>query len=186
MAAVITVAVVTVIGAGAWFFGWHLSPNSSTSIIQIRWTSFCVGGLIVGLFLAILLHSLHEERVISRTVAATLQGRDSTTDEEFGRRYYANDLAPLAGRLRRILADNLGCDLAGMIPSDDFEKWLYLFPGPDSAADSFFEELAIEFHLTRECSWPEQFGSFDGLVKFVGQHSFGRRARPAQPDSVEA
>jgi hypothetical protein len=64
-----------------------------------------------------------------------------------------------------------------MIPSDDFEKWLYLFPGPDSAADTFFEDLAIEFQLGRDCPWPEHFESFDALVKFVWQYSrVGKRS----------
>ena len=123
------------------------------------------------MLLVVLLHSIHEEHVINRTVAESLRGRPPLTDEEFGRCHYANDVAPLAAKLRRLLADNLGCDLSGMIPSDDFEKCLYLFPGPDSAADSFFEELAIEFQLTRDCPWPERFGSFDALVNFVAQHA---------------
>jgi hypothetical protein len=58
-----------------------------------------------------------------------------------------------------------------MIPSDDCERWLYLFPGPDSAADSFFEEMAIEFQLIRDCPWPERFGSFDALVRFLAEHA---------------
>jgi hypothetical protein len=74
------------------------------------------------------------------------------------------------------LADNLGCELSGMIPTDDFETWLYLFPGPDSAADSFFEGLAIEYQLTRDCPWPERFGSFDALVKFVAEHAPASKA----------
>jgi hypothetical protein len=141
----------------------------------LSWTALCVGGLIVGVFLVIARHCIHEERALKRTVADALHGRESLTDEEFGRRYYANDLAPLVARLRRLLADHLGSDLSGMIPSDDFEKWLYLFPGPDSAADSFFEELAIECQLTRNCPWPERFGSFDALVSFVAEHAHAPR-----------
>ena len=136
-------------------------------------TNLCIGGLIVAVFVVITLHSIHEEHVISRTVAKTLHGRNPLTDEEFGKRYYANELAPQAAQVRRMLADNLGCDLSGMVPSDDFEKWLCLSSGPDSAADSFFEELVIEFQLTRACPWPERFGSFDALVNFVKQNSFG-------------
>jgi hypothetical protein len=99
---------------------------------------------------------------------------------------YANDLARLAAQLRRMLADNLGCELSGMIPCDDFEKWLYLFPDPDSGADSFFEELAIELQLTRAFPWPERFGSFDALVKFVRQHSFGGRGQDFRHGGVDA
>jgi hypothetical protein len=62
-----------------------------------------------------------------------------------------------------------------MIPPDDFEKWLCLSSGPDSAADSFFEELAIEFQLTRDCPWPERFGTFDALVRFLVEHAHLRK-----------
>ena len=58
-----------------------------------------------------------------------------------------------------------------MIPTDDFEDWLRLSSGPDSAADSFFEELATEYQLRRDCPWPERFGSFDALVRFVADHA---------------
>jgi|ERR1019366_1595392 hypothetical protein len=170
--AAITIAAIVVIGAGVWLIGRHLTAIPSNLADPIRWPAWFFGGLFVVVLLVILLHSIHEEHVISRTVADFLRGRPPMTDEEFGRRYYANDLAPLAAQLRRMLADNLGCDLSGIIPSDDFEKWLYLFPGPDSAADSFFEELAIEFQLTRDCPWPQRFGSFDALVRFVAEHAY--------------
>jgi len=162
-----------VIAAVAWF-------------CSIRGLVWGFGGLFVVMMLVILLHSIHEEHVISRTVVDALHGRDRLTDEEFGRRYYANDLAPLAAQVRRMLADNLGCDLSGMIPSDDFEKWLNLSSGPDSAADSFFEELAIEFQLSRDCPWPERFGSFDVLVSFVKQYSGGGRTQNAGSGSLPA
>jgi hypothetical protein len=169
--AAVTIAAIALTGAGVWLFAQHLSANSSMPAVQIRWTPLLIGGLIVAVFVVILLHSIHEEHVTSRTVADALRGREPLTDEEFGLRYYPTDLAPLAAQLRRILADNLGCDLSAMIPPDDFEKWLDLFPGLDSAADSFFEEIAIEFQLTRDCPWPKRFGTFDALVRFLAQHA---------------
>ena len=157
MAAAAIVAIL-LIETVAWF-----CPN--------RWHVWAFGGLFVVVMLVILLHAIHEEHVISHTVVDALHGRDCLTDEEFGEHYYANDPAPLAAQVRRMLADNLGCDLSGMIPADDFEKWLYLSSGPDSAADSFFEELAIKFQLSRDCPWPERFGTFDALVRFVAEHA---------------
>jgi hypothetical protein len=172
MAAVV-IAAILVIAAVAWF-----CPTG--------WLVWAYGGLFVIMMLVILLHSVHEDHVISRTVVDALHGRDRLTDVEFGRRYYADDLAPLAAQVRRMLADNLGCALSGMTPSDDFEKWLCLSSGVDSAADSFFEELAIEFQLTRDAPWPQRFESFDALVKFVKEHSFGGRAEDSQYGSVDA
>ena len=77
-------------------------------------------------------------------------------------------------RVREVELDE--CDLAGMTPADNFEQWLNLFPGPDSAADAFFEAVAIEFQLRRDCPWPERFGSFDALVSFVTQHAPAAKA----------
>jgi hypothetical protein len=160
--AAVAIAAILVIAAAAWF-------------CPTRWLVWVLGGLFVVIMPVILFHSIHEEQVISRTVVDALHDRDPLTDEEFGRHYYANDLAPLAAQLRRMLADNLGCDLSGMIPPDDFEKWLNLSSSPDSAADSLFEELAIEFQLTRDCPWPERFGTFDALVRFLAKHAHRRK-----------
>jgi hypothetical protein len=55
-----------------------------------------------------------------------------------------------------------------LIPTDDFEPWFELSSGPDSAAGNFFEEVAIEFGLTR---WPDRLGSFDALVRFVAEQA---------------
>jgi hypothetical protein len=170
-------AMIIVLCAGVWVFGRHFFANSSSRLIQFESAPVCFGGLFVGVMVVILLHSIHEENVTRRTVANALRGRNLSTDEEFGKRSYENDLAQLAAQLRRLLADNLGCDLSGMVPSDDFEKWLYLFPGPDSAADSFFEELAIKYQLTRDCPWPERFGSFDGLIRFVAEYAVATKIR---------
>jgi len=132
-----------------------------------RWPAlWCFGalGIVVG---ALILHDIYETRRIRRAVGDALRGRPPLTDEEFGSRFYEPEVAQVASRLRCLLAENLECDLAGMIPADDFENWLALSSGPDSAADTCFEELAIEFQLTRDCPWPDRFGSLDALVRFV-------------------
>lgn len=115
----------------------------------------------------VILHGIYESRKIRRMVAEALRNRPPLTDEEFGSQFYDPAIAPVASRLRRLLAENLECDLAGLIPTDDFESWLALSSGPDSAADSLFEELAIEFQLRRDCPWRERFDSFGTLVRFV-------------------
>jgi len=175
--AVVMIVSIVLIGVGVRLSWRYLFSNSSISAFPIGWPTVIGGALFVVMLLAILLHSMHEERVTGRTVADALHGRDPLTDEELGRRFYEPDLAPIASRLRRLLAEHLDCDLSGMIASDDFEKWLSLFSGPDSAADSFFEELAIEFQLTRECPWPERFESFDALVRFVAEHERAPKTR---------
>ncbi len=128
------------------------------------------GGL--GIVVAVVIvHGIYESRKIRRVVVEALRGRPPLTDKELGSRFYDPAIAPVASRLRRLLAENLECDLAGMIPTDDFESWLALSSGPDSAADSFFEELAIEFQLRRDCPWPNRFDSFEALVEFVTENT---------------
>ncbi len=136
--------------------------------LAMFWT--ILGGVCF-LVLVVIVHGLHEQRVTRRAVAGALHGRALTTDQEFARLFDTLEMGQIAARVRRLLADNLSCDLSGLIPGDDFEKWLSLFPGLDSAVDSFFEEPASEFQLTRECPWPERFGSFDALVRFVAAHA---------------
>jgi hypothetical protein len=134
-------------------------------------------GAAVIVVVMVILHGIHETRATRRVVADALEGRVRMTDEEFGSRFYEPAIAPVAARLRHLLADNLECDLAGLTPPDCFEDWLELFPGPDSAADSFFETVAIEFHLTRDCPWPGRFGSFDSLVRFVAEQAYAAKAK---------
>ncbi len=129
---------------------------------------FGVLGIVVAV---VILHDIYESRRIRRVVMEALRGRPPLTDEEFGTRFYDPAIAPVASRVRRLLAEHLECDLAGMIPTDDFEDWLRLSSGPDSAADSFFEELATEFQLHRDCPWPNRFDSFATLVEFVNENT---------------
>ncbi len=135
-------------------------------------------GIVVGL---IVLQQILESRRIRRVVGEALRGRPPLTDEAFGVRFFDPAIAPIAARLRRLLAENLECDLAGLVPSDDFEQWLALSSGPDSAADGFFEEMAIEFELARDCPWPDRFGSFDALVRFVAANGPARPAVAGTP-----
>jgi hypothetical protein len=150
---------VAIIGVAAWWlvrtpdvWGW-----------PARW-GFGALGIVVAL---VILHGVLESRRIRRIVSEALRDRLPLTDVEFGVCYFAPAIAPLATRLRQLLAENLECDLAGMIPTDDFESWLALSSGPDSAADCFFEALAIECQLPVGAPWPERFGSFKALVQWV-------------------
>jgi Na+/melibiose symporter-like transporter len=93
--ATLTIAAILIIGAGVWLGGRHLSANG-------RWLPLSFGGLVVVMFLVIVVHSVHEEHVIKRTVAQALQGRDPFRDEDFGKRFYAKDLSGLAAQLRRL------------------------------------------------------------------------------------
>lgn len=134
------------------------------------WPALLGGGFVIVMGL-IILQAVFEERRIRRVVGEALSGRPPLTHEEFGVRFFDPAIAPIAARLRRMLAEGMDCDLAGMVPTDDFEQWLDLSSGPDSAADMFFEQLAIEFELRRDCPWPDRFGSFDALVRFVDEHA---------------
>ena len=166
----VTFTAVAVVGTGAWLLARHFGPRDPTPDNIMRWLAYGTCGA-VGLFVLItVLQGRHETRALRRVVAEDLRDCLPITDEEFGNQFFEPSRAALAARLCRLLADGLDCDLAGMMPADDFEKWLYLFPGPDSAADIFFEELAIEHQLKRGLPWPARFGSFNALIKFVAEH----------------
>ena len=157
--ALVALLAIAVSGAVAWL----LIRTPDLGRLPALW-GFGALGVVVAV---LILHDIYETRRIRRAVAEALRGRPPLTDEEFGSRFYDPEVAQVAARLRRLLAENLDSDLGGMIPADDFENWLALSSGPDSAADTFFEELAIEFRLLRDCPWPERFGCFDTLVRFV-------------------
>lgn len=148
---------------------WLIIGNTALKISPGYW-GLAAFGVVVA---AVILHDIHETRRIRRAVAEALRSREPLTDEEFGRHFYEPSVAPVASRLRRLLGEHLDCDLTGLIPADDFMRWLDLSSGPDSAADGFFEELATEFQLTRDCPWPDRFVSFDALVRFVAEQADG-------------
>ena len=157
--ALVALLAVVVIGVAVW----RLIRTPGLS----GWPAFWGFGALGIVVAVVILHDIYESRRIRRVVAEALRGRPPLADEEFGSRFHDPAVAPVASRLRRLLAEHLACDLAGMIPTDDFENWLALSSGPDSAADGFFEELAIEVQLRRDCPWPKRFGSFETLVGFV-------------------
>ncbi len=179
--ALVTLTAIAVVGTGVWLLGRHFGPPDPTPNEVMRWLAFGTCGA-VGLFVLVtVLQGRHETRTLRRVVAEDLRDRPPLTDEEFGKQFFEPSKAALAARLRRLLADGLDCDLAGMLPADDFEKWLYLFPGPDSAADIFFEELAIEHQIKRGLPWPARFGSFEALVRFVAEHAAAEH--PSRPST---
>jgi len=169
--ALVALLAIAVIGAAVW---WLIRTPGLQG-----WPAFWGFGALGVVVAMVILHGIYETRRIRRAVAEALRGRLPLTDEEFGSRFYEPEVAQVAARLRRLLAENLDSDLGGMIPADDFENWLALSSGPDSAADTFFEELAIEFQLSRKAPWPDRFESFDALVKFVGQHSQRKNNAPS-------
>lgn len=167
----VVIIAAVVVFAGLCLLGLFLHSVLHPPADTMRWLAYGGIGAAVAVVILVILQGMHESRATRRFIAEALRDRPRLTNEEFGGKYYGPDLAPLATRLRCLLAENLECDLGGMTPADDFEAWLYLFPGPDSAADTFFEELAMEFQLKRDCPWPERFGSFDALVKFVNEQA---------------
>ncbi len=166
-----------VVFASLYLPGLFLHSMSYPPSDTMRCITYCGLGAVVLVVLAVILHEIHETRATRRFVGEALRGRPPMTDEEFGRLFFETNVPPVASRLRGMLAESLECDLAGMMPLDDFEAWLDLFPGPDSAADTFFERVAVEFQLRRDCPWPERFGSFEALVRFVVEHRPAAQAR---------
>jgi len=119
--ALVALQAIAVSGAVAWL----LIRTPDLGRLPALW-GFGALGVVVAV---LILHGIYETRRIRRAVAEALRGRPPLTDEEFGSRFYNPEVAQVAARLRRLLAENLDSDLGGMIPADDFENWLALSSG---------------------------------------------------------
>ncbi len=64
---------------------------------------------------ALWLHASSNRRLVERRFA----GRDALSADEFGRRLFNTTQAPIAAKLRGLLTDELGLDLARLRPEDE-------------------------------------------------------------------
>jgi len=104
--AVVIIAAIVVF-VGLCLLGLFLHSISYPPADTMQWLA-CFGiGAIAVVVLMVILHGMHETRATRRFVAEVLRDRLPMSDEEFGRRYYSPDLAPLAARLRCLLAETL-------------------------------------------------------------------------------
>ena len=65
----VMIVTIVLVGAGMRLSWPYFFSNPSTSAFPIGWHTVIGGALFVVMLLAILLHSMHEERVTGRTVA---------------------------------------------------------------------------------------------------------------------
>jgi acyl carrier protein len=68
--------------------------------------------LLVG---ALWLHARSNRRLVQRRFA----DREPLSEDQFGRQYFSKTQAPIAARLRALLGDELGLDLARLRPEDE-------------------------------------------------------------------
>src|SRR5437879_11137672 len=64
---------------------------------------------------ALWLHASSNRRLVERRFA----GRDALSADEFGRRLFNATQAPIAAKLRGLLSDELGLDIARLRPEDE-------------------------------------------------------------------
>ncbi len=104
-----------------------------------------------------------------RAVQELMPNRPALTPEQFAARYYPPELQETATRLRELLDGSMGFAISGLEPQDDFLAVLRLdgTAGMDSTEEGFFEEVAVEFGLKFKGKQPEEFESFDHLLRYV-------------------
>ena len=81
------------------------------------------------------------ERLPRWRAQAARDGREPSTEDQFGERFFTPDLSQIAARLRRIAGEELGKDLSRLHPDDSLVETL--FDGFDSL-DSVEVLMAIE------------------------------------------
>jgi len=97
-----------------------------------------IGVVLVG---ALWLHAKSNRRLVERRFA----DRDPLSAEQFGRQFFSKTQAPIAAKLRGLLADELGLDLARLRPEDEPVRHLRI---------EEFDSLAVaEFVIATESAF---------------------------------
>ncbi len=90
-------------------------------------------GIVALLVGALWLHARSNRRLVERRFA----DRDPLSADQFGRQFFSTTQAPIAAKLRGLLADELGLDLARLRPEDEPVRHLRI-EGFDSLAVAAF------------------------------------------------
>lgn len=144
-----------------------------------------VGLVFVIVISTTILSAVAYERVGKRRIRKRLTSRPQLNDEEFQMHFYSAELerGPLAVRVRRVLASNLGLPLDGLQPSDKLDDDLRaeLAANPD-----LFWELEAEFSVRTDVEDVhsheqslKKLVTFDNLVDYITKRI---REKPAEPN----
>jgi acyl carrier protein len=106
------------------------------------------------------------EHTVRRRVLRRMQPRPTRTPEEFGRELFAPESAPVATKVREILARHLTVDLSRLSPEDTFAD-LEMDELDSLASVGFVLDLEREFGTKIPDREAETMKTFRDIVQYV-------------------
>src|SRR2546426_9841555 len=120
-------------------------------------------GLFALLVGALWLHARSNRRLVERRFA----DREPLSADQFGRQFFSNTQAPVAAKLRALLADELGLDLARLRPEDEPVRHLRIEEFDSLAAAEFVIATGKAFDVTLREQHLVRIRTFGELVALV-------------------
>ena len=102
-----------------------------------------------------------------RLLERRFAGRDSLPDDQFGRQLFANSQAPVATKLRELLADELGVDLDRLRPEDELVHHLRMEEFDSLAVAEFIMATEKAFDVSLQERDLVKIRTFSELVELV-------------------
>jgi acyl carrier protein len=117
--------------------------------------------LLIGVFLWL------QERSTRRLVAKRMQAREAYSVDEFGRHFFTETTAPIALRLREILARHIQVDLSKLHPDDRFIEDLEMVELDSLSTVNFAVDVEREFGITIPDADAARLRTFGDVVEYV-------------------
>jgi acyl carrier protein len=102
-----------------------------------------------------------------RRFEALFAGRPTFGEKEFGEHYFPADRAEIAAKLRGILANHVGIDIAKMSPTDRFIEDLRMDDFDSMSTVEYVIEIEKEFRIKIPDSVAEKMTTFQSVVDYV-------------------
>ena len=124
-------------------------------------------GIVAVLAIGVLLW--FQERSVRRLVAKRMQTRKAQTADEFGRHFFDDATAPIASRLREILARHIEVDLSRLRPDDRFIEDLEMVELDSLSAVNFAVDIEREFGISIPNADAARLKTFRDVVEYVSR-----------------
>ncbi len=134
-------------------------------IAYLIWKSALTATLVLVAIAIVVLTDYWNKRRARRHLA----GREGVSEQAFGQRFYPTDVAPIAGKIREILARHIPVDISRLHPSDRPVEDLRMDALDSLATVQFVVDLEEEFDLKIGDHEAERLTTFDDVVQFVAE-----------------
>ncbi|PYJ58402.1 MAG: hypothetical protein DME24_16470 [Verrucomicrobia bacterium] len=110
-----------------------------------------------------------QELSVRRLVAKRMQTRKAQPADEFGRHFFTDATAPIASRLREILARHIEVDLSRLHPDDRFIEDLEMVELDSLSAVNFAVDIEREFDISIPDADAARLKTFRDVVEYVSR-----------------